>query len=113
MGLFLDGNGYPMAMKIYPGSDNESTTLIPLQKTIVGIDPLTDLKTKGFDLEKANTIICTDAAMCTDKIKQFNVASGRAFVITQSIKKLKKTYKKEVFKDTDWRVLGDLENTYK
>lgn len=32
MGLFLDGNGFPMAMNIFAGNKNESTTLIPLQK---------------------------------------------------------------------------------
>ena len=113
MGLFLDGNGYPIAMNIYPGSDNESTTLIPLQKKIIGIDPLTDFEIEGFDLENKNTIICTDAAMCTDKIKLFNIEKGRAFVITQSIKKLKNEYQTEVFEDDDWRILGDLKNIYK
>ena len=113
MGLFLDGNGYPIAMNIYPGNDNESTTLIPLQKKIIGIDPLTDFEVDGFDIENKNTIICTDAAMCTDEIKLFNVKNGRAFVITQSIKKLKNEYKEEVFKDGDWRIVGDLSKTYK
>ena len=113
MGLFLDGNGYPIAMNIYPGSDNESTTLIPLQKKIIGIDPLTDFEIDGFDIENKNTIICTDAAMCTDQIKQFNVKNGRAFVITQSIKKLKKEYQAKVFEDDDWRIVGDLRKTYK
>ena len=42
-------------------------------------------------IEDKQTIICTDAAMCTDEIKQFNIKDGRAFVITQSIKKLKQT----------------------
>ena len=113
MGLFLDGNGYPIAMNIYPGSDNESTTLIPLQKKIIGIDPLTDFEIDGFDIENKNTIICTDAAMCTDQIKLFNVEKGRAFVITQSIKKLKKEYQEEVFEDDNWRIVGDLSKTYK
>lgn len=113
MGLFLDGNGYPIAMNIYPGSDNESTTLIPLQKKIIGIDPLTNFEIDGFDIENKNTIICTDAAMCTDQIKLFNVEKGRAFVITQSIKKLKKEYQEEVFKDDNWRIVGDLNKTYK
>ena len=41
---------------------------------------------KDFHLEDKKTIICTDASMCTDEIKQFNIKDGRAFVITQSIK---------------------------
>ena len=113
MGLFLDGKGYPIAMNIYPGSNNESTTLIPLQKKIIGTEPLTDLEIDGFNLENKNTIICTDAAMCTDEIKLFNVKKGRSFVITQSIKKLKKEYQKEVFKDDNWRIVGNLRKTYK
>ena len=103
MGLFMDGNGLPIAMNIYPGNENETKHLIPLQEKMV----------KDFDLEKKQTIICTDAAMCTDEIKQFNIKDGRSFIITQSIKKLKDEYKKEVFEDGNWRIIGDLKHTYK
>lgn len=103
MGLFMDGNGIPIAMNIFPGNDNETQHLIPLQEKIVS----------DFNLEKKETIICTDAAMCTDKIKQFNIQEGRAFVISQSIKKLKEIYKEKVFEDDDWRIVGDLTKTYK
>ena len=113
MGLFLDGKGYPIAMNIFPGSTNESTTLIPLQEKIIGIDPDTKIEIEGFDLENDKTIICTDAAMCTDEIKKFNIKDGKAFVITQSIKKLKEEYKEEVFKDENWRIIGDLKHVYK
>ena len=113
MGLFLDGNGFPIAMNIFPGNTNESTTLIPLQEKIIGIDPETKKKIDGFDLENDKTIICTDAAMCTDEIKQFNIKDGKAFVITQSIKKLKKEYQKEIFEDDNWRIIGDLKHVYK
>lgn len=77
MGLFLDGNGYPIAMNIYPGSDNESTTLIPLQKKIIGIDPLTDFEIDGYNIKNKNTIICNDAAMCTDKIKLLEIFNSQ------------------------------------
>ena len=113
MGLFLDGKGYPIAMNIFPGSTNESTTLIPLQEKIIGIDPDAKIEIEGFDLENDKTIICTDAAMCTDEIKKFNIKDGKAFVITQSIKKLKEEYKEEVFKDENWRIIGDLKHVYK
>lgn len=103
MGLFMDGNGLPIAMIIYPGSDSETKKLIPLQEKIEN----------DFELINKQTIICTDAAMCTDEIKQFNIKDGKAFVITQSIKKLKEEYQKEVFEDTNWRILGDLSRTYK
>ena len=103
MGLFMDGNGLPIAMNIFPGNDSETKHLIPLQKQIAN----------DFDLEDKRTIICTDAAMCTDEIKQFNIKDGRSFVITQSIKKLKQIYKDEIFKDDNWRIVGDLTHIYK
>ena len=103
MGLFMDGNGLPMAMNLFPGNENETKHLIPLQEEI----------SKEFNLEDKETIICTDAAMCTDEIKQFNIKDGRAFVITQSIKKLKQCYKEEVFDDNNWRIVGDLTKVYK
>lgn len=103
MGLLMDGKGLPIAMVIYPGNENESKKLIPLQEKVV-----TD-----YDLSNKKTIICTDAAMCTDEIKQFNIKDGRAFVITQSIKKLKKEYQKEVLEDDGWRIIGDMRNTYR
>ena len=103
MGLFMDGNGLPMAMNLFPGNENETKHLIPLQEKME----------KEFNLENKETIICTDAAMCTDEIKQFNIKDGRAFVITQSIKKLKQCYKDEIFEDDNWRIVGDLTKTYK
>jgi transposase len=103
MGLFMDGNGFPIGMNIFPGNENETKHLIPLQEQIA----------KEYDLEDKKTIICTDAAMCTDEIKQFNIKDGRAFVITQSIKKLKQEYKDEVFSDDNWRIVGDLNHIYK
>lgn len=103
MGLFMDGYGFPIAMNIFPGNENETKHLIPLQKQII----------KDYELENKKTIICTDAAMCTDEIKQFNIKDGQAFVITQSIKKLKDIYKEEIFKDDNWRIVGDLKQLYK
>ena len=103
MGLLMDGNGFPIATVIYPGNESETKKLIPLQEDVI----------KDFNLENEKTIICTDAAMCTDEIKKYNIEDGRAFVITQSIKKLKDEYKDKVFKDDDWRIMGDLRNTYK
>ncbi len=103
MGLFMDGNGIPIAMNMFPGNENETKHLIPLQEKIA----------KDFGLANKQTIICTDAAMCTDEIKQFNIKDGRAFVITQSIKKLKGEYKEEIFEDGNWRIVGNLSKTFK
>jgi len=103
MGLFMDGNGLPIAMNLYPGNENETKHLIPLQTQI----------NEEYELENKETIICTDAAMCTDEIKKYNIKDGRAFVITQSIKKLKEEYKEKVFDDENWRIIDDKYNVYK
>lgn len=102
MGLFMDGDGIPLAMNIYPGNASETKQLIPTQNKIIN----------NFKLKDTRTIICADAAMCTDEIKNYNIKDGKGFVITQSLKKLKMTYLEEVFNNNDWRIADDLKNTY-
>ena len=60
----------------------------------------------------SNIIVCTDAAMCTDEIKNFNVKDGRGFVITQSIKKLKNELQEFALDKEGWRILGNITNLY-
>ena len=102
MGLFMDGNGLPLAFNIYPGNKNEQETLLPTENKIIN----------NFKLEDTKLILCTDAGLASDKIKNFNIKDGRSFVITQSLKKLKKEYKELVFNDDNWRIINDLRNTY-
>ena len=102
MGLFMDGDGLPLSMNIYPGNRNEQKTLIPEETKIV----------KNFKLEDTKIILCTDAGLSSDKIKKYNIKDGRAFVITQSLKKLKSEIKEKVFDKSDWRIVGDLRNVY-
>ena len=63
-------------------------------------------------MEGKNIIVCTDAAMCTDEIKRFNVKDGRGFIITQSIKKLNNELKDFSLDKTGWRILGNLKDIY-
>lgn len=100
--LAMDSDGIPLGMSIYPGNASETKQLLPMQEKII----------KKYNLKNPSTIICTDAAMCTDEIKRFNTKDGRGFVITQSLKKLKKEYRAEVFVQDDWRIAGDLRNLY-
>ena len=102
MGLFMDGDGLPLSMNIYPGNRNEQKTLIPEETKIV----------KNFKLDDTKIILCTDAGLSSDKIKKYNIKDGRAFVITQSLKKLKSEIKEKVFDKSDWRIVGDLRNVY-
>ncbi len=102
MGLFMDGDGLPLSCNIYPGNQNEQNTLIPEETKIIN----------NFKLESTKMILCTDAGLSSDEIKKFNIKDNRAFVITQSLKKLKDEYKTQVFDKSGWRIPNDLKNIY-
>ena len=102
MGLFMDGDGLPLSFNIYPGNKNEQTTLIPEESKIIN----------NFKLDDSKIILCTDAGLSSDEIKKFNIKDNRGFVITQSIKKLKEEYKKQIFDKSNWRIVNDLKNVY-
>ena len=102
MGLFMDADGYPFAMNINPGNTSETKTMIPSEEKF-----LNDYNMKG-----KNIVVCTDAAMCTDDIKKFNVKDGRGFVITQSIKKLSNELQGFALDKTGWRILGNIKDVY-
>ena len=102
MGLFMDGDRLPLSFNIYPGNNNEQTTLIPEESKIIN----------NFKLDDSKIILCTDAGLSSDKIKKFNIKDKRGFVITQSIKKLKDEYKQQIFDKTNWRIVNDLKKVY-
>ena len=102
MGLFMDGDGLPLSCNIYPGNMNEQKTLIPEENKIVN----------NFKLDNTKIILCTDAGLASDEIKKFNIKNGRGFVITQSLKKLKESYKEKIFDKSEWRIPNDLRNVY-
>ena len=95
MGLFMDGNGIPLAFDITPGNTNEQVTLKPLEEKIIK-----DFKTSKF-------IVCTDAGLASIANRKFNNTNNRKFITTQSIKKLK-AYLKEDALDLSkgWRLSG-------
>ena len=95
MGLFMDGNGIPISMCINPGSNNEQTCVVPLEKKIVSM-----FKGKKF-------IYCGGAGVGSLTIRKFNSMGGRAFVVTQSIKKLSDLLQGAIFNDFDYRRLSD------
>ena len=94
MGLFMDRDGIPLSMCITSGSDNEQTTAIPLETKL----------TKMFKGKKF--IYCADAGLGSLNIRSFNSMGGRAFIVTQSIKKLSEQLKQAVFSDCDYRLLS-------
>lgn len=97
MGLFMDTNGIPISMCITPGNTSEQTTVIPLEKELV----------KMFGEEKNKFIYCADAGLSSYHIRNFNSMGGRAFVVTQSVKKLSDVLKQAVFNDCDYRLLSN------
>lgn len=102
MGLFMDGDGLPLSYNIYPGNMNEQKTLISEESKIIS----------NFKMDNTKIILCTDAGLASDEIKKYNVKDKRAFVITQSLKKLKEIYKIQIFDNNNWRISGDFRNTY-
>ena len=95
MGLFMDGDGIPLAFNITPGNTNEQITLKPLEQKIIK-----DFKTSKF-------VVCTDAGLASIANRKFNNVNSRSFITTQSIKKLK-TYLKEWALDlsSGWKIYG-------
>ena len=102
MGLFMDADGYPFAMNINPGNTSETKIMIPSEEEFL----------KEYNMKGKNIVVCTDAAMCTDDIKKFNVKDGRGFIITQSIKKLKNELQDFALDKTGWRILGNIRDIY-
>lgn len=95
MGLFMDGNGIPLAFSIFDGSSNEQPSLKPLEENII----------KNFGFSKF--VVCTDGGLGSDKNRQFNDIDGRAFIVTQSLKKLNETDRKGAMDDRNWKRLSD------
>ena len=95
MGLVMDMRGIPISMSINPGNKNEQVTAIPMEQEILRM-------TDG-----AKFIYCADAGLGSYNIRKFNSMGGRAFIVTQSLKKLSDKLKSLVFTDCDYRRLSD------
>ena len=94
MGLFMDGNGIPLAFNINEGNTNEQITMTPLEEKII----------KDFELSKF--VVCTDAGLASNNNRKFNDAENRAFITTQSIKKLKTYLKQWALDSSNWKLVG-------
>ena len=94
MGLFLDGNGIPLAFDLTPGNTNEQKTLLPLEKRIL----------RDFELSKL--VVCTDAGLSSKTNRTFNSFTNRAYVTVQSLKKLKLHLKDWALDPDGWHLNG-------
>ena len=95
MGLFLDGNGIPLAFNIFSGNKNEQPTLIPLEKQII------------HDFGLSRFIVCTDAGLASTNNHRFNTLNDRSYVVTQSLKQLKKHLKEWALDCKGWHIAND------
>ena len=96
MGLFMDGDGVPLAFSINKGNTNEQITLAPLEEQILS----------DFNLSKF--IVCTDAGLASTSNRKFNDKEDRAFITTQSVKKLKKHLKQWALDLSGWHLDNDI-----
>ena len=94
MGLFMDGNGLPLAFNITSGNTNEQTTLKPLEEQIMR------------DFEMSKFVVCTDAGLASIANRKFNNIQSRSFIVTQSLKKIKKHLQEWALSKDGWHTLG-------
>ena len=98
MGLIMDSRGIPISMCIHPGNKSEQLTAVPLEKDVI--------KMTGTN----KFIYCADAGLGSYNIRKFNDMGGRAYIVTQSVKKLGKEIKDIVFNDVNYHLLSNDES---
>lgn len=94
MGLFMDRDGFPLAMCIEPGNTAESGTLKPMEQI---------LKDK-FGLSKL--VVCTDGGLSTYENRKNDSVGDRSFITVQSLKKLKKHLREWALDNRGWHIDG-------
>lgn len=99
MGLFMDGNGIPLAFNINPGNTSEQVTVSPTEKMIIN-----DFKLSKF-------IYCSDAGLGSNNNRYLNSYGGRSFIVTQSIKKLPQNIKEIIFENNTLLWKSTIDNT--
>ena len=95
MGLFMDGDGIPLAFSLFPGNANEQTSLKPLERKVL----------RDFGCQKF--IYCSDAGLASESIREYNHMGERAYIVTQSIKKLKKEEKEWALSPQGFKRVSD------
>lgn len=95
MGLFMDADGIPLAFDIFPGSQNEQTTLKPLEAKVIR------------DFGCSEFIFCSNAGLGSKSNRHYNSFGNRSYVITQSLKKMKAEDKETALTPKQFRKLGE------
>lgn len=94
MGLFMDADGIPLAFDVFPGNQNEQTTLKPLETKIIR------------DFACSEFIFCSDAGLGSKDNRRFNSFGNRSYVITQSLKKMRVEDRQTALNPKQFRRLG-------
>lgn len=94
MGLFMDHDGFPLAMCIEPGNTAETSTLKPMEEI---------LKDK-FGLSKL--VVCTDGGLSSYENRKNDSVGERSFITVQSLKKLKKYLQEWALDSKGWHIDG-------
>lgn len=94
MGLFMDADGIPLAFDIFPGNRNEQLTLKPLETKVIR------------DFNCSEFIFCSDAGLGSVRNRFLNSFGNRSYVITYSLKKMKKEEREIALKPTQFKVPG-------
>ncbi len=94
MGLFMDADGIPLAFDIFPGNQNEQTTLKPLETKIIR------------DFNCSEFIYCSDSGLGSAANRRFNSLGNRSYIITHSLKKMKKEDREIALNPTQFRKIG-------
>ena len=94
MGLFMDADGIPLAFDIFPGNQNEQLTLKPIEKKVL----------KDFNCSEF--IFCSDAGLGGKSNRFLNSFGNRSYVITYSLKKMKKEERDLALLPTQFKVPG-------
>lgn len=94
MGLFMDADGIPLAFDIFLGNQNEQLTLKPLEKKVI----------KDFNCSEF--VFCSDAGLGGKSNRFLNSFGNRSYVITYSLKKMKKEERELALLPTQFKVPG-------
>ena len=94
MGLFMDADGIPLAFDVFPGNQNEQTTLKPLETKIIR------------DFACSEFIFCSDAGLGSKANRRFNSFGNRSYVISQSLEKMRREDRQIALNPKQFRRLG-------
>ena len=97
MGMFIDGDGIPLAVTVFPGNQSEQESLRPLEQKILD------------DFELSKFIVCSDAGLASSKNRLFNSRQNRRYVVTQSLKTLPEPVREWALEKKGWFLEGDRE----